>query len=100
MLEFCLANEAPSCINDSKSGITARPLYYKADITALAVSQLCALETDLSRIPKELFEKHQNSNGKEFYRVNYQLVLTPKSASLLFDLEFNGISYGTVRSRY
>lgn len=64
------------------------------------MSPLCELETDLSKIPKALFEKHRNSKGKEYYKINYQLVLTPKSASLLFDLEFNGISYGTVRSRY
>lgn len=65
-----------------------------------AVSKLCDLETDLSRVPRELFEKHQNSNGKVYYKISYQLVLTPMSASLLFDFEFNGLSYGTVRSRY
>ena len=70
------------------------------DIYILAMSKLCELEADLSRIPKELFEKCRNSKGKEYYKINYQLVLTPKSASLLFDLEFNGMSYGTVRSRY
>lgn len=66
----------------------------------LAVSKLCELEVDLSKIPKELFEVHHNSKGKAYYRIDYQLGLTPTSASLLFDLEFNGISYGTVRSRY
>lgn len=70
------------------------------DVYIPAVSKLCELEADLSRIPKELFEKRRNSKGKEYYKINYQLVLTPKSASLLFDLEFNGMPYGTVRSRY
>lgn len=70
------------------------------DISIPAVSKLCELEADLSRIPRELFEKCRNSKGKEYYKINYQLLLTPKSASLLFDLEFNGMSYGTVRSRY
>ncbi|KAJ5977810.1 hypothetical protein N7501_001152 [Penicillium viridicatum] len=65
-----------------------------------SVAKLCVLETDLGRIPKELFEKKRNSKGKQFYQVNYQLVLTPTSASLLFDLQFNGVSYGSVRSRY
>ena len=65
-----------------------------------AVSKLCCFEADLSKIPKELFEKHQNSKGEEYYKIVFQLVLTPQSASLLFELEFNGISYGTVRSRY
>lgn len=61
---------------------------------------LCNLEADLSRIPKELFTKKKNSKGKQFYHIEYDLVLTPTSASLLFDLQFNGVSYGSVRSRY
>ncbi|KOS38019.1 hypothetical protein ACN38_g11178 [Penicillium nordicum] len=65
-----------------------------------SVAELCELETDLSRIPKELFEKKRNSKGQQFYHVSYDLVLTPTSASLLFDLQFNGVSYGSVRSRY
>ncbi|KAJ5355531.1 uncharacterized protein N7496_012743 [Penicillium cataractarum] len=44
-LSFCLAEEAPEASNAT-------------------VSNLCELETDLSRVPKELFEKRQNSNGK------------------------------------
>ncbi|KAJ5186887.1 hypothetical protein N7449_009881 [Penicillium cf. viridicatum] len=65
-----------------------------------SVAKLCVMEADLSRIPKELFEKKRNSKGKQFYHVSYELVLTPTSASLLFDLQFNGVSYGSVRSRY
>lgn len=102
-LQFCLAKEAPKTLNSSKTQLTiqiplrhtdSRYTYY------LAVSKLCVVETDLSKIPKELFQRYRNSTGKEYYKVLYQLVLTPMSASLLFELEFNGISYGTVRSRY
>lgn len=60
----------------------------------------CELEADLSKIPKELFEKRRNSKGVEFYHVDYQLVLIPTSASLLFELWVNGMSYGSVRARY
>ncbi|CAG8063897.1 unnamed protein product [Penicillium nalgiovense] len=69
-------------------------------VTDSSVTKLCELEADLSRIPKELFTKKTNSRGNQFYHVNYDLVLTPTSASLLFDLQFNGVSYGSVRSRY
>ncbi|KAJ5559517.1 actin-like ATPase domain-containing protein [Penicillium frequentans] len=47
------------------------------------VLPLCTLETDLSKIPRKLFERKRNSK-----------------ALLLFDLEFNGTSYGSVSSRY
>ncbi|OQE25757.1 hypothetical protein PENFLA_c008G01281 [Penicillium flavigenum] len=69
-------------------------------VTDSSVTKLCELEANLSRIPKELFTKKTNSRGKQFYHVSYDLVLTPTSASLLFDLQFNGVSYGSVRSRY
>ncbi|KAK4861131.1 hypothetical protein LT330_004047 [Penicillium expansum] len=80
-LRFCQENTAPEVMDPS-------------------VPMLCDLEADLSRIPKELFTKKKNSKGKQFYHIEYDLVLTPTSASLLFDLQFNGVSYGSVRSRY
>ncbi|KAJ5258405.1 hypothetical protein N7524_009961 [Penicillium chrysogenum] len=80
-LLFCQANIAPEKVDSN-------------------VAVLCELEADLRRIPKELFTKKTNSRGKQYYHVSYDLVLTPTSASLLFDLQFNGVSYGSVRSRY
>lgn len=64
------------------------------------IASLCELESDLSKIPKELFEKKQNSKGVVFYEIHYELVMIPASASLIFELHFNGVSYGMVRSRY
>ncbi|KAJ5483837.1 hypothetical protein N7539_006037 [Penicillium diatomitis] len=80
-LKFCLAEDAPRYCNSR-------------------VSTLCRLESDLSRIPKELFEIRENSKGIKYYYIEYELKLTPQLASLLFELEFNGVSYGTVRSKY
>lgn len=60
----------------------------------------CELEADLSKIPKVLFEKRENSEGLQFYHVSYELVLTPTSASLLFELRVNDMSYGSVRAKY
>ncbi|KAJ5207500.1 Heat shock protein 70 family [Penicillium cf. griseofulvum] len=65
-----------------------------------SVTYLCELVTDLSKIPKELFTKKMNSSRQPFYHIAYELVLTPTSASLLLDLQFNGVSYGSVKSRY
>lgn len=61
---------------------------------------LCELTADLSQIPKQLFRSHVNSKGVQYYKVDYNLVLTPRSASLLFELQFNGMNYGTVQARY
>ncbi|OJK00196.1 hypothetical protein ASPACDRAFT_51993 [Aspergillus aculeatus ATCC 16872] len=62
--------------------------------------RLCTVEADLSRIPRELFVKKCNSKGVEYYEVHYDLVMIPTSASLLFELEFNRVRYGSVRSKY
>ncbi|KAJ5318738.1 actin-like ATPase domain-containing protein [Penicillium atrosanguineum] len=64
------------------------------------VLPLCTLQTDLSKIPRQLFERKRNSKGIEYLKISYTLTVTPTSALLLFDLEFNGTSYGSVSSRY
>lgn len=69
-------------------------------LTKVGVLPLCTLETDLSKIPRQLFERKRNSKGIEYLKITYTLTVTPTSALLLFDLEFNGISYGSVSSRY
>lgn len=45
-----------------------------------AVTTLCELEADLSKIPKSPFEKKENSKGQKYYRIDFNLVLTPTSA--------------------
>ncbi|KAL4747143.1 hypothetical protein BDW72DRAFT_209839 [Aspergillus terricola var. indicus] len=70
------------------------------DVRNRKVMELCKLETDLRKIPQELFQRKRNSHGVEYFIVNYVLSMTPTSASLLFELEFNGVSYGSVRTRY
>ncbi|CAG8191229.1 unnamed protein product [Penicillium olsonii] len=65
-----------------------------------SISKLCEVEADLSRIPPVLFEERKNSKGETYYRVQFELVLIPASATLVFELHFNGVSYGMVRSRY
>lgn len=61
---------------------------------------LCTAKADLTRVPRELFDKKTNTKGESYYEVNYHMVLTPVSAGLLLSLEFNGMSYGSVRARY
>lgn len=62
--------------------------------------RLCTLEADLSKIPQALFKRRKNSKGEEYFAIDYSLVMTPTSASLPFELVFQGVSYGIVRSKY
>ncbi|KAJ5931069.1 hypothetical protein N7466_006562 [Penicillium verhagenii] len=80
-LKFCLIQDAPPIVTSD-------------------VAVLCTLTSDLSRIPKELFEKLTNSRGVEYYVIKFELVLTPFSASMLFELQFNGERYGSVQAEY
>ncbi|KAL4960015.1 Hsp70 family protein [Aspergillus stella-maris] len=79
---FSLEGDAPDVYNEKR------------------VFTLCEVEADLDQIPKELFTKKTNSKGVEYYGIFYDLVMTPTSASLIFELEFNGVSYGFVRTKY
>ncbi|KAE8151683.1 actin-like ATPase domain-containing protein [Aspergillus avenaceus] len=62
--------------------------------------RLCTLETDLSTVPRQLFHRKRTSKGVEYWEVQYELVITPTSATLLFELKFNGVAYGCVRAKY
>ncbi|KAH2440572.1 hypothetical protein KXW63_000970, partial [Aspergillus fumigatus] len=62
------------------------------DVRNSRILQLCVLEYDLSQIPQQLFERKRNSKGVDYFVVPYKLVMTPTSASLLFELEFEGLS--------
>jgi len=70
------------------------------DFRTLDVVQHCELHADLSNVPKALFDRRRNSKGKEYYRIDYNLVLKPQSACLEFELVFNGVSHGVAAARY
>ena len=99
-LYVCYEEDPPTTWNKSKLSefLTACSAIIFSILPA--VSKVCKLESDLSKIPKAVFKKCENSNGLEYYDVHYDLVLTPLSASLMFELEFNSLPYGTVRSSY
>jgi hypothetical protein len=74
--------------------------WLSADILCAGVMKLCQLEADLHEIPRELFQKRTNSKGEEYWEIHFTLAMTPGSACLLFELEFNGVSYGSVTTKY
>ncbi|RDK39918.1 actin-like ATPase domain-containing protein [Aspergillus phoenicis ATCC 13157] len=80
-LKICLRGEAPKRCDSG-------------------VYELCTFAGDLRNIPTHLFKKHTNSKGKVYYKVEHVLVMTPQSASIKFELEFNGQSVGEVQANY
>lgn len=62
--------------------------------------RLCTLHSHLGKIPRKLFERKRNSRGVEYFKIPFKLVMIPTSASLLFELEFERVQYGCVRSKY
>ncbi|TPR10694.1 Transmembrane amino acid transporter family protein [Aspergillus niger] len=80
-LKICLRSEAPE---RRDSGV------YK----------LCSLTSDLSSVPTHFFMHHTNSKDQVYYTVSYDVKMTPQSASIKFELEFNGHSYGEVQATY
>ncbi|EPS31105.1 hypothetical protein PDE_06060 [Penicillium oxalicum 114-2] len=60
-LQFCVADLAPDAYDSSQFVFSAvMTSHYIETLTCMfaAVSKLCCFEADLSKIPKELFEKH------------------------------------------
>ncbi|KAL3417008.1 hypothetical protein V8F44DRAFT_482414, partial [Aspergillus fumigatus] len=66
----------------------------------LEVFEVCTLKADLSAIPPSLFHSCTNSLGQIYYDVAFEIAMTSTSASILFDLEFNGVSSGSVQAKY
>ncbi|OJJ54986.1 hypothetical protein ASPSYDRAFT_1160155 [Aspergillus sydowii CBS 593.65] len=64
------------------------------------VMHLCQLKADLCQIPVKLFELKKNSQGVEYWKIPFIITMTSTSASLIFELEFNGVSYRSARSKY
>ncbi|OKL61865.1 hypothetical protein UA08_02504 [Talaromyces atroroseus] len=64
------------------------------------IEKHCELQVDLRKVPKKLFEKHTNSDGQSYYKIVYDIAVIPTSGYMLFQLEFNGVSYGSAQADY
>lgn len=65
-----------------------------------ALRQLCEVTSDLSHVSKSRFKLKEDINGELYYLVNYDLVITIKSATIVFHLELDGVKYGTAKATY
>ncbi|KAI5837493.1 hypothetical protein DFP73DRAFT_568263 [Morchella snyderi] len=62
--------------------------------------QLCKITSDLSNVSKDCFTLSEDMYGMYYYKVDYDLVITIKSAAIDFHLELDGVKYGTAKATY
>jgi len=56
--------------------------------------------TDFRNVPKSNFQLRTGAQGRSYYRIGYDLVITTKTAVMKFSAEINGESKGSVEASY
>lgn len=64
------------------------------------VKMTCRVRSDLSAVNREALKPRTGVDGKEYFDVNYFLVLSTAEANLKFSLEFGGVEMGSVEATY
>jgi len=76
---------------------TTKPARYpKAGVTKIN----CSMKADLRNIPKYHFKEKKAIDGRTYYDVDYNLVITMKTAIMKFSLEIGGQELGSVQAKY
>jgi len=76
---------------------TIKPAPYpKAGLTKVN----CSMKSDLRNVPKSHFKEKAGINGETYYDINYNLVITTKTALMKFSLEIGGQEMGSVEAKY
>ena len=58
------------------------------------------MTSDLRDVPRSELRRKQNSNGKDYYVLSYNLAVAVVSGPMIFSLEVNGKDYGTTEVKY
>jgi hypothetical protein len=58
------------------------------------------LRSDLRKVPKEAFEHKVTSGGTAYVVIWYKLVISTKTASMVFSIEVKGKEYSSVEAKY
>lgn len=64
------------------------------------VKTCCTVRSDLSLIRRGDLLRRRGADGKVYFDVHYQLVVSTAHANLKFSLEFNGTEMGSVEATY
>lgn len=54
----------------------------------------------MTKISRDIFPRKINLAGREYYEIFCDLVMTVQSATLMFEFQFGGETYGTVKAKY
>ncbi|XXG97656.1 hypothetical protein Hte_003963 [Hypoxylon texense] len=77
-----------------------RAIYNSTSIAFADTVVNCELETDLSGVPKEYFQKNV-FEGEPFSQITYNLLLENLPSDLMrFSIEIQGVEYAAVEARY
>lgn len=60
----------------------------------------CVLESDLNSVNKSLFKKVRGIDGRKWWGVSYDLVISTREAAMKFWLEFDGKEAGALMAKY
>ncbi|OTA93248.1 hypothetical protein M434DRAFT_11786 [Hypoxylon sp. CO27-5] len=60
----------------------------------------CTLTTDLSQVDKSIFKTRRGVDGKMYYQVAYDLVISTTAANMKFSFEIRGKQMGSVEATY
>jgi hypothetical protein len=61
---------------------------------------VCKLTTDLNTVPKSLFQRLTTTKGVEFDNLDFALHMKIESANLVFELQVDGVKYGSVQADF
>ncbi|KAK3378394.1 Hsp70 family protein-like protein [Podospora didyma] len=60
----------------------------------------CLCTSDLRTMDRSLLQKKAGTDGKTYYNVHYDLVVSTEAANMRFSLEVNGVEMGAVLEKY
>ncbi|CAZ85793.1 unnamed protein product [Tuber melanosporum] len=64
------------------------------------VNPVCTLEVDPNVIPREKFKRKIGINGLPYFKLNFDLLMSIQSASILFEFDVDGTIYRDVKAFY
>lgn len=106
-----IASDAPIIFHYTRNFRTGQSLVVEDEVIACdeddappqfrkSLHTVCTLRTDLSNVPRCLFEKLVTTKGIEFQNLDFELHMKIQSANLVFELVIAGISYGSIAAEF
>ncbi|KAF2878236.1 hypothetical protein BDV95DRAFT_600907 [Massariosphaeria phaeospora] len=86
--DYHIQDELEMCSKDNA------PVYPKK-----SVIRNCALKIDLSKVPKNKFEKVTKS-GRTYLKLDYRLLIRVEGAQMVFSFDCGGKEYGRIEADF